>query len=100
MFRDVVENVGLQRHLHVDGTGDPNQLALSDVEHTIDFVHFVSANLLYGVSILLLVIAEVADLETIPCFAGNTFYGGLENSQASKVHVGILLLIVFLLAFG
>lgn len=58
MFRDVVENVGLQRHFHVDSTGDPDQLALSDVEHTIDFVHFISANLLDGVSILLLVICE------------------------------------------
>ena len=46
MFRDVVENVGLKGHFHVDGTGNPNQLALSDIEHTIDFVHFVSTNLL------------------------------------------------------
>jgi len=46
MFRDVVENVGLEGHFHVDGAGDPDQLALSDVEHTVDFVHFISANLL------------------------------------------------------
>jgi hypothetical protein len=31
MFGDVVENVGLERHLHIDGTSDPNQFTLSDV---------------------------------------------------------------------
>jgi len=46
MFRDVVENVGLEGHFHVDSAGDPNQLALSDVEHTVDFMHLISANLL------------------------------------------------------
>jgi hypothetical protein len=46
MFGDVVENVGLKRHFHVDSAGNPDQLALSDVEHTIDFVHLISANLL------------------------------------------------------
>jgi hypothetical protein len=46
MFGDVVENVGLKGHFHVDGAGNPYQLALSDIEHTIDFVYLVSANLL------------------------------------------------------
>jgi hypothetical protein len=55
MFRDVVENVGLKRHFHVDGAGNPDQLALSDIEHTIDFMHLISANLWYCLSILLLV---------------------------------------------
>lgn len=45
MFGDVVKNVWLKRHFHVDGAGDPDQLALSNVEHTIDFVYFVSTNL-------------------------------------------------------
>lgn len=45
MFGDVVKNVWLERHFHVDGAGDPDQLALSNVEHTIDFVYFVSTNL-------------------------------------------------------
>jgi hypothetical protein len=46
MFGDVVENVGLKWHFHVDGAGNPDQLALSNVEYAIDFVYFVSANLL------------------------------------------------------
>jgi hypothetical protein len=55
MFRDVVENVGLKRHLHVDSASDPDQLALSNVEYAIDFVYLVSADLIYRLSILLLV---------------------------------------------
>lgn len=46
MFGDVIKNVGLERHFHVDGTSDPNQFTLSDIQHTIDFVHLVSTNLL------------------------------------------------------
>jgi hypothetical protein len=46
MFGDVIENVGLKWHFHVDGAGNPDQLALSNIEYAVDFVYFVSANLL------------------------------------------------------
>jgi hypothetical protein len=46
MFGDVIENVGLKRHFHVDGAGNPDQLALSNIEYAVDFVYFISANLL------------------------------------------------------
>lgn len=46
MFGDVVENVGLEWHLHVDGTGNPDQFTLSDIQHTIDLVHLIPTDLL------------------------------------------------------
>jgi len=36
LFRNVVEDVRFQRHLHVHGAGDPAELALPHVEHSLD----------------------------------------------------------------
>jgi hypothetical protein len=54
MLGNVVENVWLQGHLHVDGAGHPHELALSHIEHSVDLVHFISANLCVFVSVMMI----------------------------------------------
>ena len=45
ILRNVVQNVRLQRHIHVYGACYPAKLSLPYIKHTIDLVYFISCYL-------------------------------------------------------
>lgn len=74
VFGDVLQNVGLQRHVHVHGADDPAQLPLAHVQHAVNLLD-----------------ALPADDELVPRLGGHGLDGGLDLGQAEEVHVAILL---------
>lgn len=73
---DVLQDVGLQRHVHVHGPHDPAQLPLPHVQHAVNLLH-----------------ALAADDEPVPRLGGHGLDGGLDLGQPEEVHVAILLLV-------
>ena len=72
----VLENVGLQHHVHVHGPDDPAQLPLAHVQHAVGLLD-----------------ALAVDDELAPGLQGDLLDGGLDARQAEEVHVAILLLV-------
>lgn len=83
VLRHVLQNVGLQGHVHIDGAGDPTQLALADVENAVDMAGFLAA---YDCA--------------VPGFSRDGVDCGFDRGEAQEVDVGILLLVGTLLWEG
>jgi len=45
IFRNVVQNIRLQWHIHVYSARNPAELSLPYIQHPIDFVYFISCYL-------------------------------------------------------
>lgn len=79
----IVKYARLQRHIHVDGPGDPAQLALADIQDPVHLGRCLAAK-----------------LGALPCGACNLFDGGLDLCETEEVYIGKLLLVVAVLGQG
>lgn len=80
IFGNIVQDVGLQWHVHINGPRDPAQFSLPHIQHPFNLFGWLAAN--YNT------------LERGRCYLLN---GGLDLGQAEEVHVTELLLILSVL---
>lgn len=45
IFRDIVQNIRLQGHIHINSTSNPAEFSLPYIEHSINLVNFISCYL-------------------------------------------------------
>lgn len=76
IFGNILKDVWLQRHVHVDGASDPAELALADVEDSVNMPGLLAAN-----------------YRTVPGLGGDCIDGGPDGGQAQEVDIRILLLV-------
>ena len=77
IFRDILQNVRLQRHVHIYRPRDPAQLALPHIQHALNSLHHLTR-----------------DREAIPRLGGNGLHGWLQFREAQEVDICILLLVL------
>jgi hypothetical protein len=79
----ILKHARLQRHIHVDGPGDPAQLTLAHIQDPVHLGRGLAAK-----------------LGALPCGACNLFHSGFDLCKSEVVYIGILLLVVAILGEG
>ena len=80
IFGNILQDAGLQRHVHIDSARHPAQLALADIQHSLNLLCLLAANFCI-----------------FPGCDGGLLNSWLNLGEPQEIYIGKLLLILSLL---